>query len=348
MKTTLYIRDNKGTLRFWSIENIAVNKIKIEHGVHGGSVQEQIEDIYINRSNRSIEDQTMLRMASRINNQLKKGYTRSLDMASSERATNLLGLKKPMLAQKDITLPSVIMLQYKYDGNRCLVTKQKGKMLAYSRNGKRFENIDHILEAASHIPEGTILDGEIYKHGIPLQTIRSWITRKQPETETLQYICYDFMSRELKNSERFSQLLNMHLHPPIVIAPTEVVMPECDSIKERLNTAIDTYGYEGLIARDPSGIYEDGKRSKYLIKIKRWNDAEYLVVDIKPSADNWGVARCIDGDGNEFNVSCPGTIEEKKHALEHKEDYIGRNLTVEFAYLTKDRIPFHPVAIAWR
>ena len=86
---------------------------------------------------------------------------------------------KPMLAypvsDKPIDYKSVVYMQPKLDGVRCLIQSDsysdKGIILqtvtAYSRNGKEWKNIDHILEEL--VPFFTkhpdvVLDGELYNH----------------------------------------------------------------------------------------------------------------------------------------------------------------------------------------
>jgi ATP-dependent DNA ligase len=284
-------------------------------------------------------------MASRIGSQRDKGYINDLERAKSENPTNTLGMKMPMLAQKfKQIIPPNCAVQYKYDGNRCMITNQGGKIFAYSRQGKVIHSIAHILHAARKIPVGTILDGELYHHGTPLQTLRSWIARGQAESMNLVYMCYDVM-RPDSYRDRYSELLLMGLEAPIVIAPTDY-LDEGQPISTRFKMA-RSLGYEGLILRNLESPYEDGKRSSGLIKVKAWLDGEYTVIDIVASADEWAILVCEMDNGNQFRVSCHGTIQFKSTVLMQKSDYLGRRVTVEYANLTKDGIPFHPVAIAF-
>ena len=70
--------------------------------------------------------------------------------------------------------------------------------------------------------------------------------------------------------------------------------------------------------------------------------------DIKPSADGWAILHCLAPNGKPFTVSCPGDVTFKRHVLNNKHDYIGKNVTVQFAYWTEDGLPFHCVATAIR
>lgn len=340
----LYKQDNNGKVRQWSI--MVVNSvIQIEYGEYNGSMQYQEEKIEEGKAGRTIKEQIMSRVASRINNRRKQGYVNNYEEAKENRPTNLLDLPLPMLAQKyKGVMPDQCAIQFKYDGNRCLITKQNGEVFAYSRQGKRINSIDHILKAASHIAEGTILDGELYHHGTPLQTIRSWISRAQAESNDLVYMCYDIML-PISYLRRFEILKKIGFQRPIFVAPTDYVT-DLTNITAKFQMA-RKLGYEGLILRDMQSRYEDGKRSRGLLKMKAWESSEYMVLDIVPSKDGWAILVC-ECDGKLFRVSCHGTIEYKTEVLMNAHEYLGRHVTVEYANLTKDKLPFHPVAIAWR
>jgi hypothetical protein len=131
----------------------------------------------------------------------------------------------------------------------------------------------------------------------------------------------------------------------VIVAPTRYGIKIPD-ITEELHNAIDL-GYEGLILRTNDTGYEAGKRSKSLVKIKKWLDGEFLVTNIVPSVDGWAVLECTH-NGGFFRVSAPGTIDNKFEIMMDKENYIGRYVNVEFFEWTNDGIPFHPVAKYFR
>jgi len=107
-------------------------------------------------------------------------------------------------------------------------------------------------------------------------------------------------------------------------------------------------GYEGTILRWGEEGYQVGKRSKYLVKVKAFQDAEFKIIGVYESVDGLAVLECLLPDGDTFRVTAPGSNYDKKQiALEHKR-VLGKYLTVEYANLTKDGKPFHPVAIRIR
>jgi ATP-dependent DNA ligase len=340
----LYMMDAKGYIREWRISRDE-NDIIIEHGVKGGAMTRQIETVESGKAGRTLDEQILSRIASRIHKQRDKGYSPDINDAN-RRPVNSLGLIKPMLAQKDVQKIdySNAFIQRKYDGNRLLVTNLNGQNIAYSRNGKLVESINHILDEIE-IPEGYTLDGEIYCHGYPLQTIVSWVKRKQENSLKLKYHVYDIVSG-LKYSDRMKFLQDVDYGSNAEFVETRPVNCHEEAMENFREFRED--GYEGAIVRWGDFGYEDGKRSKSLVKIKEWFDNEYLVIDITPSADGWAVLTCMINDGNEFKVSAPGDISEKTFVYEHKEAFIGKLITVEYSHITNAGRPFHPVAIRWR
>lgn len=355
--TVMYKQDVKGNIRMWSVEGIG-KTITICFGQLGGAVQTKTEGVPTGKATRTPEQQLRARINSRIKLQMDRGYVFDLEEARANKPTNTLGFRLPMLAQrydKIPKLPEEFYAQYKYDGNRCLVIKSEGVVTAYSRAGKVHKYIEHILEAASDIPEGMVLDGELYVHGERLQTIRSWISRRQSNNTKLEFVCYDHMGSG-GYSRRLQELRQLDLDHPIRLAPTTLLggaeaSPE--ALSQLMSAALGG-GYEGLIVRHPHSSYEPGKRSRGLIKIKPGHmkeipleEEEFPVLDIVPSKDGWAIAVC-GCKGGMFRVSAPGTMDEKYRAMINKELHIGKLLTVEFSHYTADGIPFHPVAIAFR
>lgn len=343
---TLYKISNTGAVTFWRITTFYDGEILIDWGVLNGSIQRKTVDVFLNNSNRDIYEQTDLEMSSRIKNQIDAGYCWTIEEAEINKGKNALNLYKPMLAKTyEDVLPtdlSKYFLQFKYDGHRCLITKNDGELIAYSRNGQLFpETLEHILSEID-IDEGVTLDGELYCHGETLQTISSWAKRKQDNSKKLQYICYDMVSNDAYQ-DRFNMMHDILTYKTkhIRIAPTI----RCEVIKLKEAQA---QGYEGLILRHEDYPYEIGKRSKGLLKVKSWHSEEFEVLDVVSSKDNWAILVCKLDEHKTFSVSCHGTIGYKSTVLANKFSFIGKFVEVEFANRTKDNVPFHPVAIRWR
>jgi ATP-dependent DNA ligase len=197
--------------------------------------------------------------------------------------------------------------------------------------------------------DGMTIDGELYLHNTPLQTLSSWVRRKQADTTKLQYYAFDVISNDDTRTRQAlldSICSDISGISPIVRVPTFEAMDDNFSMYTRLNQARDN-GYEGLIMRHKEYSYEIGKRSKGLLKVKAWQDNEFLVTDILKSRDGWAILRCACSNGT-FDVSAPGTMENKFLIANNPEHYIGRYITINYANLTKDSKPFHPVAVRFK
>lgn len=347
-KTNLYQEDARGKMRIWSIHNEG-NTIIIEHGELGGALQRKNEVVRVGLATRTIEEQVNSRIRSRINKQYDRGYKDTIEGAKSLKGTNSLNLFKPMLAKPLDKVRSIdyyrAYTQYKYDGHRCLITKQNGEMLAYSRQGKLITSISHILDEID-LHEGMTLDGELYCHGVALQTIGSWIKREQEATRNLMYCAYDSVA-EVPFAERLRRVqASLAFAKNALVAPTAAAGDDLDV--HMFFSEAKAKGYEGAILRWGEEGYEVGKRSKHLVKVKSVIDDEFQIIDIERARDGWAVLVCKTQENKVFKVNAPGGYDEKFEVWRKRDSYIGKYVTVEFSNLTKDKVPFHPVAIRFR
>lgn len=58
------------------------------------------------------------------------------------------------------------------------------------------------------------------------------------------------------------------------------------------------------------------------------------------------VFECVTADGNPFDVTAPGTHDEKRAYWNNKDQYTGKRLTVKYQTMTNTEapVPFLPVA----
>lgn len=345
---TLYAKDAKGDIRVWSITTQTMGYV-IEHGKLNGAMQQKKESIFDGKQNRTREEQIDKQVKSAIKKQRDKGYVDSIEEAELG-LTNSLGLFKPMLAQKiedNVVDFSTAFIQRKYDGNRCIIGNDGTGIKAYSRGSQLITSIGHILNSLNLQP-GTFIDGELYCHGVRLQTIASWVKKKQPETLRLKFHAYDTISPKPfkdRNADLSVALIGTDIRY-IERVPT-YPLKDANDLKMHFNW-FRADGYEGAIVRHTNAGYEDGKRSKSLLKVKKWHDDEFLVTDITASKDGWALLQCVTGRGKPFSVTCHGPVDYKMQVFQTSEQHIGKLVTIEYAYLTADGIPFHPVAKCWR
>ena len=135
---------------------------------------------------------------------------------------------KPMLAYpvsaKPIDYSKPTFIQPKLDGVRCIIQYDKGGMpKAYSRTGKEWKNIDHILfNLASWfaLNPKVILDGELYNHDLrdDFEKIISLVRKTKPtdedrveSAEKVQFHCYDVIDEVVSFNNRYMWYKNLYL-----------------------------------------------------------------------------------------------------------------------------------------
>jgi DNA ligase-1 len=361
----LYINHSSGQAGSWEIEvtdagadgaRIVTTACK----VIGGKPVEHIEFVKVGKNVGRANETTPLQQAiseaqSKAQKKMDKGYTREIPEAG-QKAVNSLGLTKPMLAQEFTGVSKwPVFIQPKLDGNRCLAARVDGKVKLWSRGGKEI-NLPHIIEILeAKLPEGLTLDGELYLHGIALQTITSWIKKLQPESANIQYHIYDVVSPQCY-SERAEVFNNLFGGQCGLVRVVETYASQNEEAMNNQHSSFVAAGYEGTMVRMPGVGYEDGKRSKSLQKLKDFQDGEFEIVGIER-----GVPRIVNGgqlevplyvckapNGKTFNVTAPGDMYQKHAAWVNSENALGKQLTVKFFNWTPDGLPFLPVALRLR
>ena len=107
-------------------------------------------------------------------------------------------------------------------------------------------------------------------------------------------------------------------------------------------------GYEGIMARNIQSEYLFGYRSKDLLKVKRFLDAEYKIVDFTHGTSielECCIFICETPEGERFNVRPVGTHEERKVMYKNGASYVGKLLTVKYQELSNDNVPRFPVGL---
>ena len=245
---------------------------------------------------------------------------------------------KPMLAHPVSDRPvdydsGPVFIQPKLDGVRCLIQYDNSTVTAYSRTGKEWKNIDHILfnlKSFFQLNPDVVLDGELYNHKLKddFEKIISCVRKTKPtdehrrESERLvQFHCYDIIkpsSRGMTFSEREEWLrLNVPKHNYVVRqVESTIVRNEVDAQHE--NNANLAEGYEGSILRT-NDIYQH-KRSHSLRKFKQFHDAEAKIIGWVAGKGKRigtiGKFMAIDDDGNTFGMP---VMDKQKYLEENFE-----------------------------
>lgn len=241
----------------------------------------------------------------------------------------------PMLAhtwedkQKYITEPFYV--QPKLDGIRLIVSVSG----CFSRTGKPVPGVEHL---ARNLKEGEYLDGECYTPDKTFEEMTS-LFKTNPQQLTFHVFDYfDVYRPHLTFEERKARIT------------VETFLVRCKDDIKGYHDLFVNQGYEGIIIRESTSVYEIGKRSNYLLKCKYFKTEEFPIVDVKEGTGREkGAAIWVCKAGNHtFSVRPEGTIESRVRIFNERHTYLGKDLTVKFQNVTALGIPRFPVGLAVR
>ena len=262
------------------------------------------------------------------------------------------------VSKKPIDYSKPVFIQPKLDGVRCLIQYDTGVVTAYSRTGKVWKNIDHIIwnlyKFFDKHPNVT-LDGELYNHDFrdDFEQIISMVRKTKPtdearleSAENVQFHCYDIINETMTFAERdYFIKQNVPRNHCIKHLITLHVSDEL-SAKTAHQINLDA-GYEGSIVRT-NDTYQC-KRSHNLRKFKDFQDAEAYIVGYEEGKGKregtLGKFLMQDEDGNKFGCP-PGNgynYKDMKKMLENIHEYMGQTATFTYFERTKAGSYRHPL-----
>ena len=269
---------------------------------------------------------------------------------------------KPMLAypvsSKPIDYNDKVFIQPKLDGVRCLIQKNPNhEIKAYSRTGKEWKNIQHILDELKPFFmkwPNIVLDGELYNHDLrnDFEQIISLVRRQKPDDidmlesrDMVQFHCYDIIDTKISFKTRDEFIKENVPKSYCVKHVLTMPVPNPGALHYVHKSNIDC-GYEGSIVR-LNTAYEC-KRSHSLRKFKEFHDAEAQIVGYEVGKGKregtLGKFYMIDPFGVKFGCP-PGkgyTYKDMADILENIGDYIGKNATFTYFERTKAGSYRHP------
>lgn len=275
---------------------------------------------------------------------------------SSSKNENDMSIPLPMLAldfkkrKHNIEYPAYA--QPKLNGVRCFATRIDKTTIRYtSRNGKVFENLDHLNPTLlKKMKVGEILDGEIYVHGMTFQQIIRLVKKWRPETKDLEYHIYDTGNADLPFHKRL-KWVNDNLSIKTLARKVNTVEIRTEQDVYDRHDEFVKEGYEGVIVRNREGMYKFTHRSKDLQKYKEFFDEEFVIIGGKCAT---GIHKgcvifiCDVGNGETVDVYPRGSLKMRRQMYKDLDKYIGKELTVRYQEKSEDGVPIFPVGIAVR
>jgi DNA ligase 1 len=283
--------------------------------------------------------------------------------------------KKPMLAYPagdtpiDYSKPTFI--QPKLDGVRCVIQRESDfpgqeylasfSVKAYSRTGKEWKNIDHILAELRPFffkyPK-VILDGELYNHDLKndFEKIISLVRKTKPTEEDrlesaqmVQFHCYDIIDETMEFDQRLNFIRNQ---VPITycLKSVQTFIVHSEETARDHHDANLAYGYEGSIVRT-NDTYAC-KRSHNLRKFKDFHDTEATITGwVEGKGKRIGtIGKFIgrDSEGVEFGMPVMDNFKKLQDNFEDMKTWVGKTATFTYFERTKAKSYRHPLFKALR
>ena len=275
--------------------------------------------------------------------------------------------KKPMLAypvsKKEIDYSKPVFVQPKLDGVRCVIqaewpTPMQLHVKAYSRTGKEWKNINHILKELVPFFEkypDVVLDGELYNHDFKddFESIISMVRKTKPTPEAraksrnnVQFHCYDIVNKKLKYENR-KKFISQNLPDSYCLKHVFTQLVSSESEAKQIHKKNLANGFEGSIVR--LNVPYECKRSHSLRKFKDFKDAEANIVGYDEGkgkrTGTLGKFVMQDDDGNQFGCP-PGkghNYKDLARMLENIHEYMGQRATFTYFERTKAGSYRHPL-----
>ena len=280
--------------------------------------------------------------------------------------------KKPMLAypvsSKPIDYTKPVFMQPKLDGVRCLIQAEKlpfdmgYEPVAYSRTGKQWLNIEHILQGLKPFFQANpnvILDGELYNHDLKddFEQIISCVRKTKPteehraqSKELVQFHCYDIVDEDAVFDWR-ADFIGDELEESYCVKHVMTTY-NIDSEKQAkdIHQANLNKGYEGSIVR-LNDTYQC-KRSHSLRKFKDFHDAEATLTSwVEGKGKRVGTIGkfiAVDSDGNEFGMPVMDNFKKLQTMFKEMQSWVGKEATFTYFERTKAGSYRHPLFKAIR
>lgn len=282
-----------------------------------------------------------------------------------------------------------LYVQPKLDGVRCLTflnTDPKNNpnidnVIMYSRQRKDYIGFDEMKKEllpvlVKYWDNGSIyIDGELYKHGMNLQTISGAVRNPERETKEeykgLQYWIYDtfYPSKQEEFKDRVTRLHDMEKSHEL--QSDNIIITKTDFVKdiesqEYLYNQYIKKKYEGVIIRNADSYYltDSSKtsakiRSRFVLKRKAKFTDEFEVIGFTQGDKGKDKGAIIwilktKNSNKEFhatpkNISYDARYELYNEAKKYFDNkFNGRLMTIEFEDLSYDGVPLRAKSIGFR
>ena len=179
----------------------------------------------------------------------------------------------------------------KLDGVRCICRKENDIVTFLSRSGKEFLTLGNLENEILKIKGNFILDGEICmvdeNGNEDFQGIMKQIRKKNHQIDNPKFFVFDYLTLEEFDNQIGTTPLVERLKTGYDLLPESIDCSRLEFLPQDQLTTEEQFtemakdaeeaGFEGIMVRKNVGY--EGKRSHNLLKVKKFHDAEYTVLD---------------------------------------------------------------------
>ena len=273
---------------------------------------------------------------------------------------NLIPQHQIMLASKfEGKLKSKVSMSLKMDGIRNSILIENGNIKHISRQGKVVLGLEELNESLrKQNLDGYMLDGELIRKNIDnipsddnFRLTTKIVNSKSTDKRGLEFVVFDIVPIEdyykgeskLLYEERLKLLENLIEENEFIrLVPKFGITDDVEYIYKVLDDVVSN-GEEGLILNTLNGKYGFGKRSKDILKVKKFEDADVLVTNVLEGEGKFkGKLGKIEvqfkyKDKVYINYIGSGFNEfERDYFWMHKEELIGKIVTIKYFELSKN------------
>lgn len=264
---------------------------------------------------------------------------------------------RPMLANrvkwKKVKFP--LLVQPKLNGLRAMA--MKGQLVSRDSILWDMSTLPHIQEALSKLPEGYILDGELYAHGLSLQKInsRAAVSRKtmHEDAETVKLHVFDIVSSKGAN-ERQQMLDELSTKFDSSLLRVRTYTSHTRDGVEALHSSFLNENYEGTMLRAYNDPYatkltcgNKELRVDSLLKLKDFLDLDATILETVPGEGKLAGlvgSFLVQHQKAIFTVGSGLSMSEREELTQ--TDCVGKTVKVKYEMLSDKGVPLKPTIIA--
>lgn len=220
--------------------------------------------------------------------------------------------------------------------------------------------------------DGELIVGEPNASDVYRKTNSYCMSHAKTTTEPVRFFVFDNYEQSGQFYQRYELLPEIL---PVVVRLDQHLVANSEELLEFEENAI-ALGYEGVVLRSPDGIYKQGRstlREQYLLKLKRFTDAEATVVGFEMLLHNENeavldergytkrsthIANKVAGNtlgalvcllyNREFRIGTGFSQSDRDEIWRNRDQYLGQLVKFKsFPVGVKD-LPRHPVFLGWR